>query len=393
MGMKGLADLNVSGKRVLVRVDFNVPLDKKGRITDDIRIRASLPTLKYLLDQGCSVVLMSHLGRPKGIRKEDLSLAPAAKRLSRLLRKKVAFPGDVLGERVEAEVGSLRPGEVLLLENLRFYDGEEKNDMSFGKKLASYGDVFVNDAFGTAHRAHASNSSASSFFKDKAAGFLMQKEIDYFMRALQSPVRPLVAIFGGVKISGKIQALNNLMKKVDKVIIGGAMANTFFVAMGYEVGGSLYEEEMVAVAAKVLRESKRRKVQLYLPVDVVVASRLDDRVPNFVRPIQEIPKEMMALDTGPATRLLIREAIADARTIVWNGPMGAFEVDAFSRGTYALIDDLAASHALTVVGGGDTDTALHRTGMFDRMSYVSTGGGAFLELLEGKKLPGIEALK
>jgi phosphoglycerate kinase len=376
-----------------VRVDFNVPLDKKGRITDDIRIRASLPTIQHLIDQGCSLVLMSHLGRPKGKWKRELSLVPVAAALGKLLRKKVKFPGDVIGDKVEMEVNSLKPGEVLLLENLRFYEDEEKNGKAFGKKLAAYGDVFVNDAFGTAHRAHASNSAASTFFKVRAAGFLMQKEIEYFERSMNKPVRPLVGIFGGVKISGKIQALNNLLKKVDKIIIGGAMANTFFVAMGYEVGSSLYEKEMVAVAAKVLRESKRRKVRLYLPVDVVVASELDENVTSLIVPAQEIPDGMMALDTGPASRLLFREAIADAKTIVWNGPMGAFEVDPFSRGTYALIEDLASSHALTVVGGGDTDTALHRTGMFDRMSYVSTGGGAFLELLEGKKLPGVEALK
>lgn len=393
MRIRGLADLNVAGKSVLVRVDFNVPIDKKGRITDDTRIRASLPTVQYLISQGCSVVLMSHLGRPKGKWNNDLSLLPVARRLEKLMKVKVKFPGDVVGEKVVKEVGSLKPGEVLLLENLRFYDGEERNDAGFGRKLASYGDIFVNDAFGTAHRAHASNSAASSLFKDRAAGFLMQKEIDYFARALQNPVRPLVAIFGGVKVSGKIQAVNNVMKKVDKVIIGGAMANTFFVAMGYEVGRSLYEEEMVPVAARVIRESKRKKVGLYLPVDVVVAPELSDDAPNFVRPAKEIPGQMMALDTGPATRLLFREAMAEARTILWNGPMGAFEIDAFSRGTYALIDDLATSHALTVVGGGDTDTALHKTGMFDRMSYVSTGGGAFLELLEGKKLPGIEALR
>ncbi len=393
MGIKGLADLSLEGKRVLVRVDFNVPIDTKGRGFDDTRISAALPTITYLRDRGCPVVLMSHLGRPKGKPSSALTLAPVAARLGKLLRTKVRFPGDVIGERVRREVNALKGGEVLLLENLRFYPGEEKNDVDFGKELAAYGEVFVNDAFGTAHRAHASNSAVAGLFEQRAAGFLIQDEMEYFGRALKNPVRPLVAIFGGVKISGKIQALNNVLKRVDKVLIGGAMANTFFVAMGYPVGKSIYEQEMVDVAAKVLRDSRRRKVKLFLPVDVVVASELTDRAQSFITTVQEIPGEMMALDTGPATRLLFREAIADAGTIVWNGPMGAFEVDSFSRGTYGLIDDLASSHALTIVGGGDTDTALHKTGMFHRMSYVSTGGGAFLELLEGKRLPGIEALK
>lgn len=391
--MKRIGDLDVNGKKVLMRVDFNVPLDKGGRITDDTRIRASLPTITHLLNRGCTLVLMSHLGRPKGTWKEELSLAPVARRLGKLLKKKVAFPGDVIGEKVARALAALKPGGLMLLENLRFYGDEEKNNEAFGKRLASLGEIFVNDAFATAHRAHASNSAVTRFFNVKAAGLLMQSEIEYFERALNNPVKPLVAVFGGVKISGKIQALKNVMKKVDKILIGGAMANTFFAAMGYETGTSLFEEEMVGVAGGVLKESGRRKVKLYLPVDVVVAPELKEGAPNYPVPAREIPAGLMALDTGPATRLLFKEAISDARTIVWNGPMGAFEVDSFSRGTYGLIDDLASSHALTIVGGGDTDTALHNTGMFDRMSYVSTGGGAFLELLEGKNLPGIEALR
>ena len=392
MAIRKLSDLDVGGKRVLVRVDFNVPLDGKGRISDETRIRAAIPTLKYLGEKGCPLVVMSHLGRPKGKWREELSLAPLSRRLGRVLGKKVKFPGGVIGKEIKKAVLSLRAGEILLLENLRFYPGEEKNDREFGKKLAEYGDVFVNDAFGTAHRAHASNSAVATFFEEKAAGFLMEKEIDYFKRALKEPVRPLVAIFGGAKVSGKIEAIRNVVKKVDKIIIGGAMANTFFVAQGKEVGTSLYEEEMVGVARSVLREAGRRKVILYLPVDVVVAPELKRGSLTLITPAEEIPPGYMALDTGPATRLLFREAIRNAKTVVWNGPMGAFEIDEFSRGTYALIDDLAACHGLTIVGGGDTDTALHRTGMFERMSYVSTGGGAFLELLEGKKLPGIEAL-
>ncbi len=393
MTIKSVRELELDGDRVLVRVDFNVPIDDRGRVADDTRIRAALPTVKFLIEKKCRVVLMSHLGRPKGKWVDSLSLSPVARRLERLLRKKISFPGDVIGEKVVSAVESMKPGDVLLLENLRFYPGEEKNDPEFARQLASLGDVYVNDAFGTAHRAHASNSAVTKFFRVKAAGFLMENEISYFERALKDPVRPLVAVFGGAKVSGKIQAIRNVMKKVDKILIGGAMANTFFVAMGYEVGKSLYEPEMVGVAEKVLREAKKKGVRLYLPVDVVVAAELKEKVPTFVRPASEIPTDMMALDTGPATRLLFREALEDARTIVWNGPMGAFEYGPFSRGTFALIEDLANSHALTIVGGGDTDTALHKAGMFDRMSYVSTGGGAFLELLEGKKLPGIEALR
>ncbi|RMG60608.1 MAG: phosphoglycerate kinase [Deltaproteobacteria bacterium] len=393
MAIRTLRDLTLDGKRVLVRVDFNVPVDEKGRVRDDTRIRAALPTIRYLVEKKCRVVLMSHLGRPKGKWVDSLSLKPVAERLSRLLRKKVVFPGDVVGEKVKEAVDALKPGEVLLLENLRFYPGEEKNDPEFAKQLAEYGDVFVNDAFGTAHRGHASNSAVTKFFREKAAGFLMENEISYFERALKNPVRPVVAIFGGAKVSGKIQAITNVMKRVEKILIGGAMANTFFAALGFGVGKSLFEEEMVPVAQKVLREARKRGVRLYFPVDVVVAPELSAKARTSIVPVQEIPDDMMALDTGPATRLLFREAIQDARTIVWNGPMGAFEFDPFSRGTYALIEDLASSHALTIVGGGDTDTALHRTGLFDRMSYVSTGGGAFLELLEGKKLPGIEALR
>jgi phosphoglycerate kinase len=393
MGVKGLSDLELSGKRVLIRVDFNVPLDRRGRITNDTRIRAVIPTLNYLRENRCPLVVMSHLGRPKGKWNKALSLSPVARRLGRLLGVKVKFPGDVQGNKTEEAVRSLKGGEVLLLENLRFYPGEENNDPAFGKKLSDYGEVFINDAFGTAHRAHGSNSSVASCFKEKGAGLLMEKEIAYFERALKSPVRPLVAIFGGAKVSGKIQAIRNVVKKVDKILIGGAMANTFIVALGYDVGTSLFEEDMVAVARRVLTEVKRRKVKFYLPVDVVTAGRMDGEAATVITPVPEIPKGYMALDTGPATRLLFREAIRDAKTVVWNGPMGAFEIDAFSRGTFALIDDLAGCHGLTIVGGGDTDTALIRAGMFDRMSYVSTGGGAFLELLEGKKLPGIEALK
>ncbi len=393
MVVKGLSDLELSGKRVLIRVDFNVPLDRRGRITNDTRIRAAIPTLNYLRENRCPLVVMSHLGRPKGKWNKALSLSPVAKRLGRLLGVNVKFPGDVQGDKTEEAVRSLKGGEVLLLENLRFYPGEENNDPTFGKKLSDYGEVFINDAFGTAHRAHASNSSVASCFKEKGAGLLMEKEIAYFERALESPVRPLVAIFGGAKVSGKIQAIRNVVKKVDKILIGGAMANTFFVALGYDVGTSLFEEDMVAVARRVLTEVKRRKVKIYLPVDVVTAGRMDGDAATVITPVPEIPKGYMALDTGPATRLLFREALRDAKTVVWNGPMGAFEIDAFSRGTFALIDDLAGCHGLTIVGGGDTDTALIRAGMFDRMSYVSTGGGAFLELLEGKKLPGIEALK
>ncbi len=392
MKIRTIDQLDLRGKRTLIRVDFNVPVDKAGNITDDTRIQAVLPTIRLAVENGAKTILLSHLGRPKGKVVPGMSLAPAAKRLSALLGKEVAFAPDCTGEPAAKAVAALAPGDVLLLENVRFHPGEERNDEAFGKSLAELCDVYVNDAFATAHRGHASNVAVVRFAPEKAAGLLLKNEITYFEKALVSPARPLAAVFGGAKISGKIEAIHHMLAKVDKILIGGAMANTFFVAKGYEVGSSLYEAEMVETARKVL-EDAGRKVKFYLPVDVVAADRLDASASVKTVPAAEIPAGWTAADVGPATSLLFKEALADAKTIVWNGPLGAFEIGVFSNGTYAMMRALAESNAITIVGGGDTDTALHKVGLFSRMSYVSTGGGAFLELLEGKRLPGIAALE
>jgi len=393
MKVRTIDQLDLSGKRTLIRVDFNVPLDKAGKITDDTRIKAVLPTIRLALEQGAKVILFSHLGRPKGKVVPEMSLSPVAKHLASLLGKEVPFVPECVGEAAEKAVAAMRPGDVLLLENVRFHPGEEKNDEAFGKQLAALCDVYVNDAFATAHRGHASNVAVTRFVAEKGAGLLLKNEIAYFEKALVSPARPLAAVFGGAKISGKIEAIHNVIDKVDKILIGGAMANTFLAAQGYEVGNSLYEAEMVETAGRVIADAAKRKVKLYLPVDVVVASRLDAPSSSKAVPAQEIPAGWTAADIGPATSLLFREALQDAKTIVWNGPLGAFEIGGFAGGTQALMRTLSESNAITIVGGGDTDTALHKAGLISRMSYVSTGGGAFLELLEGKRLPGIVALE
>jgi phosphoglycerate kinase len=393
MKVRSIDQLELSGKRVLIRVDFNVPLDKSGNITDATRIQAALPTIRHAVRGGAKTILLSHLGRPKGKKVPEMSLAPAAKALSALLGKEVAFVADCIGPEVEKAVSGMRPGDVILLENVRYHAEEEKNDEGFGKKLADLCDVYVNDAFATAHRGHSSNVAMTKFVKEKAAGLLMKNEIAYFEKALVDPARPLTAVFGGAKISGKIEAINNVLGKVDKILIGGAMANTFFAAKGLEVGKSLYEAEMLETAKQVLANASGRKVKLYLPVDVVVADRLDPSASTKAVPVEEIPPGWIAADVGPATSLLFKEAMQGAKTIVWNGPLGAFEMGPFANGTFSLMRALAESDAITIVGGGDTDTALHKAGLFSRMSYVSTGGGAFLELLEGKRLPGIVALE
>jgi phosphoglycerate kinase len=393
MKVRAMDQLDLSGKRVLIRVDFNVPQDKAGNITDDTRIQAAIPTIRHAVMHGAKAILLSHLGRPKGRKVPEMSLAPAAKRLSALLGTEVPFVPDCVGETAEKAVAAMKPGDAILLENVRFYAEEEKNDEAFGRKLAALCDVYVNDAFATAHRGHSSNVAVTRFVKEKAAGLLMKNEIAYFEKALVDPARPLVAVFGGAKISGKIEAINNVLGKVDKILIGGAMANTFFAAQGHEVGKSLYEAEMLDTARQVLANAAGRKVKLYLPVDVVVADRFEASASVKTVPVPEIPAGWMAADVGPATSILFREALQGAKTIVWNGPLGAFEMGPFANGTFSMMRALAESDAVTIVGGGDTDTALHKAGLFSRMSYVSTGGGAFLELLEGKRLPGIAALE
>lgn len=390
--MKYINEIDVRDKRLLIRVDFNVPLDEHGNITDDVRIRSVLPTINYALDEHARVILASHMDRPKGKVVEKYRLTPVAKRLSRLLRKDVIMAPDCIGDEVEEIVAGMRPGDVILLENLRFHAGEEKNDPEFAKQLAELADVYVNDAFAVAHRSHASVAGVTDYFEECVAGFLMKTEMDYFYRSMESPARPLVAIIGGAKVSGKLGALENLLTKVDKVIIGGAMANTFLKSVNWEVGKSRVEDSLLETAKRLLVLAKEKGVKLYLPVDCVVADRPEQNAETMITTIQEIPPDWYVMDIGPATVRLFSEALQNAKTIIWNGPMGAFEMDAFSRGTMALVRAIANSYALTIVGGGDTDVAVSRAGETANISYISTGGGAFLELLEGKKLPGVAAL-
>ena len=391
--MKYIDEMDLRGKRVLFRFDYNVPMDKEGKITDDTRIRETLPTINHALDENAKVIIMSHLGRPKGTVSEKHNLAPVAKRLSRLLGKEVKMLDDCIGEKVKSAIADMKEGDVVLLQNLRFHPEEEKNDDNFAKELAALGDVYVDDAFGNAHRSHASNVGITKFVKDCGLGFLMKKELTYFSKALEMPARPLVAIVGGSKVSGKLEALANLTKMVNKLIIGGGMAFTFLKAQGYDVGKSLIEENLIDKAIEIMDMAKQLKVKLYLPVDCVVATSISAEAETKIVPVQEINSEWMALDIGPATITVFTEALANAKTVVWNGPMGVFEIDAFSRGTSALAHSVASSYALSIVGGGDTDVAIHKAGESDNMSYISTGGGAFLELLEGKELPAVRAIR
>jgi phosphoglycerate kinase len=384
-------ELDIRGKRVFIRADFNVPLDDNLRITDDGRIRSTLPTINYAIDEGAKVILASHLGRPKGKPDPRYSLAPVAKRLHRLLDKEVVFAPDCVGSQVEGLVSKMKGGDVVLLENLRFHPEEEKNDEGFARSLANLADFYVNDAFGAAHRAHASTAGITKFLPS-AAGFLMKKEIEYLKGVVNAPIRPFVAILGGAKVSGKIGVLEHLEEKVDKVLIGGGMAFTFIKAMGYEVGDSLVENDMLETAQRIRKKLKNAGIKFYLPVDCVIAQTLEPGAETKLVPTMEIPKGWRALDIGPATVKLFSEALANAKTILWNGPMGIFEIDAFSRGTFAIAHSVADAYALTIVGGGDTDLAVHRAGVSDALSFISTGGGASLQLLEGKELPGIAAL-
>jgi phosphoglycerate kinase len=386
-----IEDIDLKGKRVFIRADFNVPLDDNLMVTDDRRIRSTLPTINYAIDEGARVIISSHLGRPQGKRDPRYSLAPLAKRLQRLLSKEVLFASDCVGSQVESLVAKMKDGDVLLLENLRYHPGEEKNDEEFARALASLADVYINDAFGTAHRAHASIVGVPKFLRS-AAGFLLKKEVEYLGGAIENPVRPFVAILGGAKVSGKINVLENLVNKVDKVLIGGGMAFTFIKAMGYEVGRSLVEEDMFETAQRIRRKLKDMGIKFYLPVDCVIAQDRESGGETKIIPTLEIPKGWAALDIGPATVKLFSEALHDAKTILWNGPMGMFEIDAFSRGTFAVAHAVADAFALTIVGGGDTDLAVHRAGVSDAISFISTGGGATLQLLEGKELPGIAVL-
>lgn len=395
MNKKSIDKIELKSKRVFVRVDFNVPLDENLNVTDDIRIVESLPTIKKIINDGGKAILASHLGRPKGGPNPKYSLKPAALRLSELLGKEVKLAPDCIGEEVKALVDQMQDGDVLLLENVRFHPEEEKNDTEFAKKLAELADVYVNDAFGSAHRAHASTEGITKYISTSVAGYLMQKELDYLGAAIANPKRPFTAILGGAKISGKIDVINNLIDKVDTLIIGGGMAFTFFKAQGKEIGKSLLEEDKIDLAKEILEKVSNSKVKFLLPIDVVVAAEFNNDSPSSVVSIDEIPSDKMGLDIGPKTIKLFSEEILKSKTIVWNGPMGVFEMDNFALGTFEIAKSLASATeegAITVIGGGDSAAAISKAGLKEKVSHVSTGGGASLEFLEGRVLPGVAAL-
>ena len=397
MSKKSLASLSaadISGKRALVRVDFNVPVDDQGNITDDTRIRAALPTIQDLTQKGAKVILASHFGRPKGV-DEKLRLTPVAKRLSELLGQEVVKTDDCIGDDVAAKVGALANGQVLLLENVRFYKEEEKNDPEFAQKLAANADFYVNDAFGTAHRAHASTEGVTKFLSPSVAGYLVEKELQYLQSAIEVPQRPLAAIIGGSKVSSKIGVIETLLEKCDKLIIGGGMIFTFYKARGLSVGKSLVEEDKLELAKSLEAKAKERGVALLLPTDIVSADKFAPDANATTVKIENIPADGMGLDIGPDSIKVFQAALADCQTVIWNGPMGVFEFDKFAAGTEAIAHTLAEigkTGATTIIGGGDSVAAVEKVGLADQMSHISTGGGASLELLEGKILPGIAAL-
>jgi phosphoglycerate kinase len=395
MNKLSILDIDFAGKRALTRVDFNVPLDDAQRITDDTRIEAALPTIRHMLDAGAKVVLMSHLGRPKGKPKPEFSLRPVAMHLSAILGRDVRFASDCIGESTVAMVMSMSPGDVVLLENLRFHAEEEANDEDFSRQLAALGDVYVNDAFGSAHRAHASTEGVTRYLSPAVAGLLMQKEIAFLGRAVSDPERPYTAILGGAKISGKIDVIQNLLAKVDALLIGGGMMFTFLKAKGYEIGSSLLEEDKLALASSILDHAEAEGKRLLLPVDTVVGREFRNDTEIRTVSVDVIPSDMMGLDIGPETSALFTRHIKESRTVVWNGPMGVFEMPAFARGTMDIaraLVDVTRDGAITVVGGGDSAAAVVQAGFATEVSHVSTGGGASLEFLEGKALPGVEAL-
>lgn len=396
MNLKTIKELDITGKRVFIRCDFNVPTDDDGNITDDRRIYSTLPTIKYCLDHDCKVILASHFGRPKGEGFDaKYSLLPVAKRLHTLLKKDITLAKDTCGDDAVARVESMNDGDIVLLENLRFEAGETKNNAELAKKLASLADVYINDAFGASHRAHASVEAMATLFDDNArgAGFLLAKEVKYLHGTMASPARPFVAIVGGSKVSGKLEALSNLITNVDKLIIGGGMAFTFLKALGYGIGNSLCEDDLIDDAKAIMKKAQELGVKLYLPVDVTIADKFaaDAKVSHSTA--QEIPEGWMGLDIGHATSELFMLALKDANTVLWNGPMGVYEMDKFSKGSFKLSHFLTRMHATTIIGGGDTADMVQRAGDTEGMTFISTGGGASLELLEGKELPGIKALR
>ena len=394
MKLQEIKNIDISGKKVFIRCDFNVPMDEYNNITDDRRIRSALNTIRYCIDNDCPVILASHFGRPKGGFEEEFSLQPIAKRLHTLLKQEIKMAPSIICDETMKMAKELQAGEILLLENMRFELGETKNDEELSSKLASMADVYINDAFGVSHRAHSSVEGIAKYFDmdHKAAGFLMAKEIKFFHHIVHNPKRPFVSIVGGSKVSGKLEALHNLVPKVDKIIIGGGMAFTFLKALGHEIGNSLVEEDLIPEAVKIMEEAKNLGVKLYLPVDVVAAEAFNAEAIAKIVTVQEIPKDWMGLDIGPASALLFSEALQDANTILWNGPMGVYEMDKFAKGSTKISHAVASSFATTVVGGGDTADLVRVTGDEDEMTFISTGGGASLELIEGKILPGVKAL-
>jgi len=393
MPIKSIRDIDIRGKRVFFRFDFNVPLDENGFIKDDTRIRMAVPTIEYALGQGAKCILTSHLGRPKGERRPELSLKPVAVRVGDLLGRKVGFVEDCVGEKVKSVVAALSPGEALLLENLRFHAEETKNDPSFSAELASLADVYVNDAFGTAHRAHASTVGVPALVKERAAGLLMKKELDSLSRIVTHPEKPVVAVLGGVKVSDKIAVLKNLVSFLDSMLVGGAMANTFLKAQGLQVGASGVEDDMLDTAREILDKALETGCSILLPVDVVIADAPKEGASSEVVDVRAIPDGKMALDIGPRTVEAFGVEIRRARTIVWNGPMGVFEIESFSKGTMEVAQAVAGASAFSVVGGGDSLRAINKAGVADRISFVSTGGGAFMEFMAGDTLPGVAALE
>lgn len=393
--IRSLSDMNVQGKKVLVRVDFNVPLNDELHITDDKRIVESLPTIKYLTENGAIVILMSHLGRPKGKKNLKYSLLPVAKHLRTLLSNTVYFADDCIGEQAVSVINEVKSGDIVLLENLRFYEQEEANDEHFAQQLASLGDVYVNDAFGTAHRAHASTAGITKHFSEKAAGLLMQRELQYLGDVLGSPQRPFTAILGGSKVSGKIDVINQLLNTCDTILIGGGMMFTFYKAMGYETGSSLVEEDRITLAAEILEKAKEKNIRLILPTDTIIADSFSNEAAHSNSSVQAIPQGWMGLDIGAESCEVFRKEILNSKTVVWNGPMGVFEMSNFAHGTLTVAKALAEvteQGAITVIGGGDSAAAIAQFGLEKSVSHVSTGGGASLEFLEGKILPGVEAL-
>lgn len=394
MKLLSIKDLDLAEKKVFIRCDFNVPMDEFGNISDDRRIRSALATLNYCLDQECAIVLASHLGRPKGKIDKKYTLAPVSRRLQHLLKRDVMLASDVVGEDAMSKAANLKSGEVLLLENLRFEPGETENDSEFAKKLSSMAEFYINDAFGVSHRAHASVEGITHFFDNnhKASGFLLEREINFLGKLIEQPIRPFAAIVGGSKVSGKLEALVNLLPKVDKVFIGGGMAFTFLKQMGYDIGASLVEDDLLGEAQSIMDEAKRLGVKFYLPVDAVAAEKFSEDAVSKIVTAQEIPNEWMGLDIGPATVRLYREGLNDVQTVLWNGPMGVYEMEKFARGSSKIAHFVADSYATTVVGGGDTADLVQRIGLDNEMTFISTGGGASLELLEGKILPGVKPL-